>query len=181
MEPVRRFLLFVFPLSILLSNVVKIPLGETELSLSFPFTGIALFILFLATMAGERRPTLYLPAAVPLLAFLAVAAISALRSSSSTALALGNAGAVPYLIFSALCFVAFLNLIRDREELELSVGGLLAAGLVQVLYGTFVFVTQGATGKDLGSATLIDNKPAFAQFMLPVLLLAGARLRTSGL
>jgi O-antigen ligase len=177
MEPVRRTLLFLFPLSILLSNVVKVG----ALSLSFPFTAASILVLFLMTMTGERRPTVYLPAALPLLGFLVVAGVSALRSSSGTALSFGNAGAIPYLLFSLLCFVSFLNLIRDREDLELSIAGLLAGGLVQVAYGAVVFVTQGATGKDLGTATLIDNKPAFAQFMLPVVLLAWAKLRTSGL
>ena len=177
MEPIRRALLFLFPLSILLSNVVRVG----SLSLSFPFTIAAALILFLMMMSGERRPTVYLPAALPLLGFLVIAGVSALRSPSGGAMSFANAGAIPYLLVSLLCFVAFLNLIRDREDLELSVAGLLAGGLIQVAFGAIVFVTQGVTGKELGTATLIDNKPAFAQFMLPVVLLAWAKLRTAGL
>lgn len=181
MTPVRRLVLFLFPIAVLLSNAVKIPLGATSLSLSFPFIGLALLVLLLTTLAGERKPTIYLPAALPLLGFLAIATISALRSSSGSALSFGNAGAMPYLLFSMACFLGFLNLIRDREDLEASIAGLLAAGLVQVASGAFAFVVLGATGKELGSATLIDNKPAFAQFMLPVMLLAAAKLRTTQL
>ncbi|MEZ5066081.1 MAG: O-antigen ligase family protein [bacterium] len=181
MLPVRRALLFLFPLAILLSNAVKIPLGGTSLSLSFPFTAAAALLLLITTLAGERRPTLYLPAALPLLGYLVVAIVSALKSSSGSAMSFGNAGAVPYLLFSLVCFLSFLNLIRDRGDLEASVAGLLAAGLIQVSLGLFAFLAHGATGKDLGTATLIDNKPAFAQFMLPVVLLALAKLRTTGL
>ncbi|MCA9752876.1 MAG: hypothetical protein KC591_11845, partial [Gemmatimonadetes bacterium] len=181
MQPVRRALLFLFPLAILLSNAVKIPLGGTSLSLSFPFTAAAALLLLITTLAGERRPTLYLPAALPLLGYLVVAIVSALKSSSGSAMSFGNAGAVPYLLFSLVCFLSFLNLIRDRGDLEASVAGLLAAGLIQVSLGLFAFLAHGATGKDLGTATLIDNKPAFAQFMLPVVLLALAKLRTTGL
>ena len=137
-------LLFAIPFG----SLKQIPAGPFTISLAEVLTAIV-FAAWLAQMIAQRKAQIdFTRLFLPLAIFLAALLLSTLVASSLSA----SLKEVLKWLELAMAFLVVANFVRERRQINLLIGFLLAAGLLEALYGMYQFFTRsGPEGFLLGA------------------------------
>ncbi len=140
-------LLFAIPFG----SLRQIPMGSFTVGLAEVLTAMV-FAVWLAQMMAQRKVEIVLTRlSLPLAFFLAVLLLSTLVASSMS----GSLKEILKWLELAMIFLVVANSVKERRQINLLVGALLAASLLEALYGMYQFFTRsGPEGFLLGERFL---------------------------